>query len=127
MNYYIQRKISKLLDSQCFHKNGTTTKQRTVPLAYFIASIKTNNYNKFDGITQTNLSRDKVEIVICFTTPFQTNRPRHAECDWHQPTSITRMSQSNCHINSYSDICVLIFALLLLIYQTVDNLNNCVC
>ena len=34
------------------------------------------NYNKFDGIMQTNLSRDKVEIAICFTTPFQTNRLR---------------------------------------------------
>ena len=32
-------------------------------VAYFIASIKTNNYNKFDGIMQTNLTRDKVDIV----------------------------------------------------------------
>ena len=53
----------------------TTTKQHTVPVAYFFASIKTNNYNKFDGIMQTNLSRDKVEIVIRFT-PFQTNHLR---------------------------------------------------
>ena len=47
-----------------------------VLLAYFIASSKTNNYNKFDRIMQTNLSRDKVEIVIRFTTPFQMNHPR---------------------------------------------------
>ena len=58
------------------------------------ASINTHNYNKLDGIMQTNLSRDKVGIVIRFKAPFQTNR-------WHQPTSITRISQSNCHINSY--------------------------
>ena len=32
-------------------------------LAYFITSIKTNNYNKFDGVMQTNLSRDKVRIT----------------------------------------------------------------
>ena len=81
-------------------------KQHMVSLAYFIALIKTNKYNKFDGIMETNLSRDKVEIVICFTIPYES--PVGAECDWHQPTSTTRISQSNCHINSYSGICVLI-------------------
>ena len=75
---------------------------------FFIASIKTNNY-KFDGFLQTNLSRDKVEIFICFTIPDESVESSvGAECDWHQPTSITRISQSNCHINSYSGICTLI-------------------
>ena len=31
-------------------------KQHMVPLAYFIVSIKTNNYHKFDGIMQTKFS-----------------------------------------------------------------------
>ena len=63
--------------------------------AYLIAFIKTNNYNKFDGIMQTKFS-------------ISDESPAGAECDWHQPTSITRISQSNCHINSNSGICVLI-------------------
>ena len=69
-------------------------KQHTVPLAYLIASIKTNNYNKFDGIMQTK-----------FSIPDES--PAGAECDWHQTTLITRITQSNGHINSYSCICVL--------------------
>jgi len=52
---------------------------------------------------QTNLSRDKVEIVIRFTIPDES--PMGMECDWHKPTSITRISQSNYHINSYSGMC----------------------
>ena len=71
----------------------TTRKQHLVLLADITASIKTNNYNKFDGIMQTNLSRDKVEVVIRFTIPDKS--PAGAECDWHQPTSITKISQSN--------------------------------
>ena len=30
-----------------------------------------HNYDTFDGIMQMNLTRDKVEIVIHFTTPFR--------------------------------------------------------
>ena len=37
-------------------------------------SRQTIIYNKFDGIMQTNLSRDKIEIVTRFTTSFQMNR-----------------------------------------------------
>ena len=40
-----------------------------------------DNYNKFDGIVETNLSRDKVEIVIRFTIPDEA--PAGAQCDWH--------------------------------------------
>ena len=86
-----------------------------MPLAYLTASIKTNNYNKFDGIMQINLTRDKVEI---------DKLSAGAEYDWNQSTTITRISQSNCHNNSYSGMCFTLKALLLLINQTVDN---CVC
>ena len=68
-----------------------------------------DNYNKFDGTVQMNLSRDKVEIVNRFTIPDES--PVGAECNWHQSTSITRISRSNCHINSYSGICVSVYKL----------------
>ena len=58
-----------------------------------------DNYNTFNGIVQTIFSRDKVEIVIRFTIPDES--PAGAECNWRQSTSITRISLSNCHINSY--------------------------
>jgi len=61
-------------------------------------------YTFFYGIVETNLSRDKVEIVIHFTIPDES--PAGAECNWHQSTSITRIRRSNCHINSYSGIYV---------------------
>ena len=40
-----------------------------------------DNYNKFDGNVQMNLSRNKVEIVIRFTIPDES--PAGAECNWH--------------------------------------------
>ena len=60
------------LNGDCSRKvsDRPTTKQHTVPLAYFIASVRTNNYNKFDGIMQTNSTINNVEMVIRFITHF---------------------------------------------------------
>ena len=106
------------LNADCLHK--VSKWQHMVPLAYFIASIKTQlwhirwNYaNEFDY-------RQSWDCHL-FHNSIPDESPVGADCDWQQPTLIIRISQSNCHINSYSE------ALLLSINQTVDNLNNCVC
>ena len=53
--------------------------RNNIRLHILVHQSKSNNYNKFDGIMQTNLSRDKVEIVTRFPTPFQMNGQR-ARC-----------------------------------------------
>ena len=67
------------LNADCSRKVSVRQQRNNIRCCLHILLHKSRqimNYNKFDGIMQTNLSRDKVEIVICFTTLFHTNHPR---------------------------------------------------
>ena len=72
------------LNANCSRKVSERQQQNNIQcrLSFLLhQSRQTINYNKFDRIMQTNLSRYKDES------------PAGVECDWHQPTSITRISQ----------------------------------
>ena len=60
------------LNADCSRK----VSKRQHKLVYFLLHQSRHNYDIFDGIMEMNLTRGKVEIVIRFITPFQTNHPR---------------------------------------------------